>query len=228
MIHSKKITALVPIKEHSERVKSKNFRNFGDKPLYHHIIGILDKTYAIDNIIINTDSLIVKNEAPTLSPKIIILDRPKELIGDFVSVNRLINHDIINFKSDIYIQTHATNPLLKPETIAKALKKFVEVEDEYDSMFSVNRFQSRFYLHTGEPINHNPEELIRTQDLNPVFEENSSFYIFTKESFIKNNRRIGSLPFMYETSKIESTDIDDEFSFKLAEIFALYSKDHLQ
>ena len=227
MIHNYKVTALVPIKEHSERVKNKNFRIFGDKPLYHHIINTLDKTYAIDQIVINTDSKIVANEAPHLSTKIKIHNRPDELIGDFISVNKLIEFDISNFKSDIYIQTHATNPLLKSETIAKALKKFVESENDYDSMFSVNRFQSRFYSYDGKPINHNPEELIRTQDLNPVYEENSSFYIFTKESFDKVHRRIGVNPMMFEMSKIESTDIDDEFSFKLAEIFALYNKESL-
>lgn len=227
MIHNRKVTALIPIKEHSERVKNKNFRPFIGKPLYHHILETLDHTYAVDDIIINTDSYIVMNEAPKLSAKIIIHERPEELQGDFVSVNKIIAHDIEKAESDIFIQTHATNPLLKAETIAGALKKFIESEDKYDSVFSVNRFQSRFYDSNGKAINHNPDELIRTQDLSPIYEENSNFYIFTNDSFTKYKRRIGDQPLLFEISKIESIDIDDEFSFKLAEILSLYASERI-
>jgi len=224
MIHTRKVTALIPIKEHSERVANKNFRLFTGKPLYHHILETLEKTYAVDEVIINTDSLVVKNEAPQLFPKVRIHDRPKELVGDFVSVNKLIGYDLSETEGDIFIQTHATNPLLKSETIALALKKFVEVEGNYDSVFSVNAFQSRFYHKDGSAINHNPGELIRTQDLDPIFEENSNFYIFTKASFTKQDQRIGEKPYMYEMSRIESIDIDDAFSFHLAEMLALYAQ----
>jgi CMP-N-acetylneuraminic acid synthetase len=223
MIHNRKVTALIPIKEHSERVANKNFKNFGGKPLYHHILETLENTYAIDEVIVNTDSHVVKNEAPQLFRKVRIHMRPENLIGDFVSVNKIIGYDLSESESDIYLQTHATNPLLKSETIADALKKFLELEEEYDSMFSVNAYQSRFYLKDGEAINHNPEELLRTQDLDPLYEENSNFYIFTNESFHSTGRRIGKKPFMYPTSKIESIDIDDEFSFHLAELLSMYA-----
>jgi CMP-N-acetylneuraminic acid synthetase len=226
MIFNRKVIALVPIKEHSQRVTSKNFRDFNGKPLYHHILETLQVTYAIDEIVINTDSSRIIAEAPQLFNKVRITKRPKELIGDFVSVNKLINYDLATTEGDIYIQTHATNPLLKAETIAKALKKFVEVEENYDSLFSVNHYQSRFYYQDGKPINHNPEELIRTQDLEPVLEENSNIYIFTRESFAKKERRIGENPFMFETPEVESIDIDNEFSFKLAEILSLYHKEN--
>ncbi len=69
MIHSRKVTALVPMKANSERVKNKNIRLFCGKPLYHHILQTLDKTYAIDEIIINTDSDQIAAEAPGLSKK---------------------------------------------------------------------------------------------------------------------------------------------------------------
>jgi len=226
MIHNRKVTALIPIKEHSERVKNKNFRLFSGKPLYHNILATLEHTYAVDEVIINTDSHIVANEAPQVFSKVKINKRPAELIGDFVSVNKLIKYDLENSESDIYIQTHATNPLLKAETIAHSLKSFVENENGRDSLFSVNKFQSRFYDKDGHPVNHNPEELLRTQDLPPVYEENSCLYVFTKTSFFKKERRIGENPILFEIPKIEAVDIDDEYSFKLAEIIALYSKEN--
>ena len=223
MIHNQKVTALVPIKDHSERVKGKNFRDFCGKPLYHHIIHILDNTYAIDEIIINTDSSRVILEAPTLSTKVKIIERPKNLCGDMVSTNKLFAYDISQVESDIYIQTHSTNPLLKSETIALALRKFMNDGGKYDSLFSVNEHQSRFYDITCNALNHDPDNLLRTQDLNPIFEENSCLYIFTKESFNKKQRRIGETPIMFTTPRIESIDIDDEFTFKIAELLAMYS-----
>ncbi|MDA0578340.1 MAG: acylneuraminate cytidylyltransferase family protein [Verrucomicrobia bacterium] len=223
MIHNRKVTALVPIKDHSARVPGKNFRDFSGKPLYQHILSTLDRTYAVDEILINTDSHRVMQEAPALSAKIRVLARPAELVGDAVSTNRIFAYDLSQSSADIYLQTHATNPLLKSETIAKALRQFVDGEDQHDSLFSVNRFQSRFYTHDGRPVNHDPEVLIPTQDLMPVYEENSCLYVFTKESFAQKQRRIGLKPIMFPTPQIESVDIDDEFTFRLAELLGLYA-----
>ena len=223
MIHSRSVTALVPIKDHSARVKGKNFREFAGKPLYHHILHTLDRTFAVDEIFINTDSPRVIQEAPSISRKVRVIERPEELRGDAVSTNRLFEYDLAQTDADIYVQTHATNPLLRAETVANALKVFVESEEDHDSLFSVNQYQSRFYRSNGMAVNHDPENLIPTQDLEPVFEENSCIYVFSKESFSKKQRRIGLRPLMYPTPKVESIDIDDEFTFRLAELLALYA-----
>jgi CMP-N-acetylneuraminic acid synthetase len=223
MIHNRKVTALVPIKDHSERVTGKNFRDFCGKPLFHHILHTLDRTYAVDEIVIDTDSPRIMLEAPQLSSKVIIEERPEELIGDYISTNMIFKHDISKFESDIYLQTHATNPLLKAETIANALNVYLKNEEKYDSLFSVTTCQNRFYNSQGQAINHDPQKLIRTQDLEPLYEENSCIYIFTKESFMKNCRRIGESPLLYPISKLEACDIDNEFEFKLAELLNLYS-----
>ncbi len=224
MIHNRTVAALVPIKEHSERVPGKNFRDFCGEPLFHHILKTLDRVYTVDQIVIDTDSSRIASEAPFLSRKIRIIKRPPELCGDFVSTNKIFDYDLSQTEADIYIQTHVTNPTLKAETISRALIQFTSIEQEYDSLFSVNCYHSRFYTHEGKAINHNPDELIRTQDLNPVYEENSTLYIFTKESFQKRKQRIGVRPFLYITPLIESIDIDDEFRFRIAELLSLYAQ----
>jgi CMP-N-acetylneuraminic acid synthetase len=224
MIYDRQVVALVPIKDHSERVTGKNFRLFAGKPLYHHIVHILDRVYAVDQIIINTDSPRVMEEGPTLSEKVVVHRRPVELCGDNVSTNHIFAHDLANSEGDIYLQTHATNPLMRSETFAQALKMFVENEERHDSLFGVTRHYSRFYDAQGRAINHDPEVLIRTQDLPPLCEENSCVYVFTKESFGKHGRRIGDTPLMFPTPAIQSIDIDDEFQFRLAELLALYAE----
>jgi CMP-N-acetylneuraminic acid synthetase len=112
-----------------------------------------------------------------------------------------------------FFQTHTTNPLLSIETIRDSIKTYYENLPATDSLFSVNSIQARTYWPDGTPINHELGKLKRTQDLTPVMEENSNFFIFNRESFGKTNSRIGSKPFLYATPKYESFEIDTEEDF---------------
>lgn len=216
----KKIVALVPMKGNSERVPNKNLKDFAGKPLYHRVMDALIGSKYIDKVVVNTDSDAIKNDVKIFGDKVIVVDRPEEIRGDFVSMNKVIACDIENVPADFYLQTHSTNPLLKSESIDKAIEKMIEFDQtgEYDSVFSVTRLQTRLYKANGEPFNHNPNELLRTQDLEPLYEENSNFYIFTKKSFIDSDeKRIGVKPFMFEIDKIEAVDIDEPEDFIIAE-----------
>ena len=214
----KKIVSLLPMKGNSERVPNKNLKIFNSKPLYHSIVNTLLESKYVTDIIVNTDSEKIKKNIKDSFPQIKIIDRPKEIQGDFISMNKIIANDISKIDSDFFLQTHSTNPLLKASTIDNAIEEFFKNLKTYDSMFSVNSFQSRFFYKNNKPINHNPLELIRTQDLDPIYEENSNFYIFSRESFIKSNQnRIGLKPYLFPTDKIESIDIDDLNDFKIAE-----------
>lgn len=219
-----KIIALVPMKGHSERVPNKNMRDFGGAPLYHAIMATLDKSKYVEKVIINTDSEVIAEDATKHWKKVQINWRPEELRGDFVSMNDVINYDVdCEIECEFFMQTHSTNPLLQTETLDAAIEDyFNKVGKECDSVFGVTKFQSRFYWADGRAINHNPAELIRTQDLPPIFEENSNFYIFSRESFkAAGNKRIGLHPAMFVVNKLEAIDIDDPDDFALA--LALYN-----
>ena len=86
----------------------------------------------------------------------------------------------------------------------------------------MNPIQTRFYTKSGKPINHNPKELIPTQDLEVMYEENSNLYIFSKESFLSTNSRIGKTPILFEMPITESCDIDTKEDWEIAESIALY------
>jgi CMP-N-acetylneuraminic acid synthetase len=216
-MNSKKqtITALLPMKAHSERVKSKNFRDIAGKPLFRWILDTLMAVEDIDNVVINTDAreILSSNGLNTgdYDGRVIIRDRKSEICGDFVSMNLVLEDDIDAIDSDIYFMTHTTNPLLSPKTIKAMLKDFQSArsESEADSLFTVNRHQTRFYKPTGEAINHDPDNLIRTQDLPPYLEENSVGYLFTRDSFKATSARIGEKPILFETPQLESVDIDE-------------------
>jgi len=212
------ITALLPMKGHSERVPAKNLRMFNGKPLFYHVLETLHHTKQISKIIINTDSDEIAEKALAVSDKVKIHIRPEAIRGDMVSMNEIIHHDIIESGDTYFLQTHSTNPLLTVKTIESAINRFFEEKEVADSLFSVTRLQTRLYWKDGKPVNHNPQELLRTQDLPPVYEENSNFYIFTRDSFFNaGKKRIGMKPMMFEVNKLEAQDIDEPADFLLAE-----------
>ncbi len=217
-----KFIALLPMKGNSERVPNKNLKLFNNKPLYYYTLNTLLNSKYIDKVAINTDSKdIEKDVKNNFDNRVIILKRPEKICGDFVSMNTIINHDVDYFiDNTFFLQTHSTNPLLKTTTLDRGIEKFFEVYQvgAHDSVFSVTRFQTRFYEVDGRPINHDPNVLIRTQDLPILYEENSNFYIFTRESFKNNdNKRIGKTPFLFEIDKVEAIDIDELEDFTIAE-----------
>ena len=215
-----KLKALLPMKGNSERVKNKNMRDFDGAPLYHAVMKSLLASKYIECVVINTDSeVIAKDAKENFGNKVIIIDRPKEIQGDFVSMNEIISYDLSKLEGEHFLQTHSTNPLLKTETVDMAIEKYFAGLENFDSVFGVTKVQTRFYDKNAKAINHNPNELLRTQDLEPMYEENSNFYIFSKEAF-KNagNKRIGLKPQIFEVNKLEATDIDEPEDFILAEL----------
>jgi CMP-N-acetylneuraminic acid synthetase len=133
-------------------------------------------------------------------------------------MNEILTHDTAQIEADYFLQTHSTNPLLKPETLAGGITSFLSQAPIFDSMFSVSRLQTRLWDELTRPINHNPAILLQTQDLPPVYEENSCFYLFTRANLLARRNRMGERPLMFEISRHEAVDIDEEFDFQLADI----------
>jgi CMP-N-acetylneuraminic acid synthetase len=223
-----KLVALLPMKAHSQRVTSKNFRIFAGKPLYRWILDTLLSLPEIDLVVINTDARdILKQSGLESGGRVLIRDRKPEICGDFVSMNLVLADDVQAVEADAYLMTHTTNPLLGAQSIRKAIEQFRSqmADGSADSLFTVTKRQTRFYRADGSAVNHDPDNLIRTQDLEAWYEENSNLYLFTRESFQSTNARIGKKPILFETSKIESSDIDDQEDWQIAEAIALSAKE---
>ena len=219
------------MKAHSARVSGKNFREFAGKPLFRWILDTLLEVAEIDKIVINTDARNILAEKGLVdTDRILIRDRKPEICGDFVSMNLVIADDLKNVSADSYLMTHTTNPLLSPLSIRSALQNYEQGVNsgKHDSLFTVNKFQTRFYRADSSPVNHDPNNLVRTQDLDPWFEENSNLYIFSQTSFFKTNARIGERPILFETPRCESADIDDQEGWDIAEVLASSKKRKLR
>jgi CMP-N-acetylneuraminic acid synthetase len=215
------IMALVPMRHSSERVKGKNYRPFGGRPLYHRIVETLHQSRRVSGVVIDTDSEHIKEDAGKHFPDVILIDRPEHLRSGTTPMNDVLLHDVGRIDADFYLQTHSTNPLLTTETIDRAIEAFLDAYPARDSLFAVTRMQTRLWDPQGRPINHDPSVLLRTQDLESVFEENSNLYIFTRESLETCKNRIGMTPMMFEVDAHEAVDIDDDLDFVIAETLFL-------
>lgn len=213
-----RVVALVPMRHHSQRVPGKNYRLLAGKPLYHHIVESLLQCPEISKIVIDTDSPDIKEGVASQFPSVDVLERPEHLRADDISMNEVLLYDSSRYPADLYLQTHSTNPMLKVESIRSALKFMQANYPAYDSLFSVTKVQRRLYDALTRPINHNPNILLQTQDLPPVYEENSCIYIFTRETIEKRRTRIGDRPYMFVLDGAEAWDIDNELDFRIADL----------
>jgi CMP-N-acetylneuraminic acid synthetase len=211
------IFALVPMRHHSQRVPGKNFRPLAGKPLYQHIIATLRAVPEINQIVVDTDSEPVMEGLRKGFPDVAVLPRPESLRADTVPMNEILLYDTSHFEADFYVQTHSTNPLLKPATVSRAIQEFLKCFPRNDSLFTVTRLQTRLWDRNGQPLNHDPTVLLQTQDLPPVYEENSCLYIFTRENLQRRHNRLGENPLMFEINADEAWDIDEELDFRIAD-----------
>ena len=179
---------------------------------------VLAQAKQVGEILVDTDSDNIKDLIRKDFPRVIIIDRPNELIGDKVAMTAIIEYDCGFIKTKHFLQTHATSPFIKPETIDAAISVYFKgILSGADSVMAVNKFQSRFYDSNKRPINHNPNIMFPSQDMPAIYEDCSSFYINSVERLLKTKKRVGGNPILFELSKFESADIDTEEDFALCE-----------
>ena len=216
-VSAKRLVALVPMRHHSERVPGKNYRPLAGRPLYSHILAALNSCPELNNIVVDTDSPLIWEGVRQEFPEVVLLDRPDHLRDGQIAMNEVLLSDVAKIQAGFYLQTHSTNPLLRPETISRAISRFFDSYPENDSLFSVTRLQQRLWDEHSQAVNHDPAVLLRTQDLPPLFAENSCLYIFERERFLRRRNRIGEKPLMFEIDPLEAWDIDEEHDFAIAE-----------
>jgi CMP-N-acetylneuraminic acid synthetase len=211
------VTALVPMRHLSERVPGKNYRPMAGRPLYAYILETLLSCRSVSQIAVDTDSPVIREGVAQRFPSVILITRPEALRGGDVPTNAILEHDLGLLGGEFFLQTHCTNPLLTSATVDRAVEAFLQAFPGRDSLFSVTRWHKRLWRQDATPINHDPAVLLRTQDLPPVFEENSCLYLFERQGFLARRNRLGASPMLFEIEAGEALDIDEEQDFRLVE-----------
>ncbi|MCD8000743.1 MAG: acylneuraminate cytidylyltransferase [Clostridiales bacterium] len=205
-----KTAALIPIKLESKRLPGKNIKPFFDgTPLMSFIQRVCLESDRIDDTYIYCSDETVMDY---ILPGIKFLKRPEFLDGDTMNANDIIREFMKTVDADLYVNAHTTSPFAKIDTINTCIDK-VE-SGEYDSAFCAESIKT-FLWQEGKPVNFDPDHFPCTQDLPLLYAETSIAYVFTKETFVKYNRRVGMNPFICEVGKIEAMDIDYPEDFEI-------------
>lgn len=206
-----KTIAIVPIKLNNERLPNKNIKPFDNgAPLCHYIFETLKQVKGIDEIYVYCSNPKIQEFIP-LGVK--FLRRSETLDQSTTKINEVLSAFAQDVPADVYVMSHATAPFISPQSIEKGLQAVLQ--QGFDSAFAVRKIQT-FLWKDGKPFNYNLNYIPRTQDLPPIFEETSGFYIYRSEVITELNRRIGDNPYMVEVNAIESCDIDTQEDFDVA------------
>lgn len=215
MVARPKTIGILPIKGHSERVPEKNFRFLGNIPLWHYPIHALYESGAVDEIILDTD---VPDEflgkIPVGPVPVLLRKRPEDVCGDKVSMNLVLESIVRQHDADRYLQVHATSPFVNGATLSVVAQ---QMPADVPALYSVTAHFSRFWKpgNPPEPINHRASKLLPTQELEPLLQENSAFYLFRREPFLMLKTRTppGSVPVSIPFREGLDIDTEEDWSF---------------
>lgn len=211
-----KIVSFIPIKLNNQRLPGKNTMMLGGRPLCDYIFNTLCDVDGIDERYVYCSDEAIK---PYLPNQIQFLKRDSYLDGFQVKGLEIIDRFVKDVDADIYVLTHVTQPFTKASSIANALQKVIS--GEYDSAFSAVMLQDYMWK-DGKPFNYDMKNIVRTQDLDPIYMETGAFFIFRKEVFTELGQRIGIKPYIYEIDQFEAVDIDTAEDFEFAKAVAMY------
>ncbi len=209
-----KTIAFVPIRLNSKRVKGKNIRMLGGKPLMCHILETLSQVKGIDEVFVYCSNREIEKYLPN---GVKFLERPERLDRDETLGEEIYDEFVKTVDADIYVLAHTTSPFTKQATVENALEKVLD--GSHDSAFSCEEVRT-FAWFGGKPLNYELKNIPRTQTIEPVIIETSAFFIFRREIWTEHHQRIGFKPYFAKMDKTESVDIDWPDDFDLAELIA--------
>ena len=215
-----KIASFIPIKLNNQRLPGKNTMLLNDRPTCDYIFETISNVEIIDEkYVYCSDEAIIPYIKPYEDKGLRFLKRDTYLDGFQVKGLEIIDYFVRDVDADIYVLTHVTQPFTKSSSIQGALEKVIS--GEYDSAFSAVVLQDYMWMN-GRPFNYDMKNIVRTQDLDPIYMETGAFFIFRKEVFTEMGQRIGNHPYIYEIDQFEAVDIDTAEDFEFAKVVAEY------
>jgi CMP-N-acetylneuraminic acid synthetase len=218
------ITAILPMKLGSERVPDKNYRNLGGRKLYEYILSTLLECSLVKDIIVTTNDVRIAAELANVED-VTVLSRPRNLAERDSSMNAVIENVLGRVNGTYFVQVHATSPFLSPQTLENGIHTFLS-GDPLSSCFSATEIHGRLWSEAGQALNHDPLNLLPTQDLKPFLLENSAFYVFSREGFSQSSNRLHGVVRPVVIPEIEAWDIDYPWQWEIAESIALQRREN--
>lgn len=223
-----KITAVIPIRTGSQRVKDKNLRPFADTTLLDNKIKVLQHVEELNSIIVNTnsDELVERINRQYAGTKVSTHRREDYYASSQCSGSEFFQHLGQVTDTDIFVYTPCTSPFIQADTISRCIQMFLkERKEDCDCVSTVSTIKEFLWL-DDKAINYDPQNAPNSQDLPNIVALNFGCTVTSRESLISNRNIIGKKPKFVVDSDIEAIDIDTPLDFYVAE--QLYIKLNLE
>ena len=211
MGNMKSAAIVIPIKTNNQRLPGKTTKDLLGRPLYDYLFQTVKGCELVDEIYVDSSDEYILNKA--FSEGFSIIERPETLNRPVTSGNDLLRFEMDYIQQDIICQCFVTMPFLSSETIDKSIKLLRQ--SEATSVLALCEVENRFWFNE-RPVNHDYRTLRGTQYMQPILQE-SGFYTFVKEAFLKENSRITSERVQLMVDLLECADIDTESDFIFVE-----------
>lgn len=215
-----KLIAIVPARGGSKRLPGKNLLTVRGLPLLAHTIIQAKKSQLVEEVFISTDDDQIASVATRYGAQVI--KRPVELADDRSSSESAVLHvlDVIENGGgklpSATMMLQCTSPVRRVDDIDNAIRQFFA--EDADSLLSgcfTKHFIWRRLADGAEPINYDLNNRIRSQDVEPQFQENGSIYI-TRTSLLRSTKnRMGGKISIYEMEFWSQFEIDQRDDLEL-------------
>ncbi len=208
--------ALIPVREGSERVKSKNFKDFyKGESLLDIKIKQLKNSNIFDHIYVSSDSMLAKEVAQKHGVEFLLRD--EQMCQAHIPWSSVVNHIMDTIPGEPTVTWALTTaPLFN--RFSEALKIFEEKQKTHDSLIGVLPTKSFFLNEKGRGINFNPGIWHPySQELDTYYEVTGSIYIGKKTDMKKWNYWFGVNPALFHVKNIEFVDVDTNDDFSIAQ-----------
>ena len=208
------ISAVIPIRKGSQRVKKKNLRKFNKKNLLIYKIEKLKKLKNLDEIIINTDS----EEAIEIAKKygVSFVKRSLYFASSKCTNSEFWSNVAENTNNKFIMFTNCTSPLIKIKTYQDIINNFLKKKKLIKSINIVTPIKD-FLYYKNKPVNFNPSKAPNSQNLDKTFKLNFAVNIISKQEMFNKRTLVSTKPFFYHLDELEGFDIDTMLDFKVAE-----------
>ena len=225
MLNGKTFLAIIPARGGSKRLPRKNILKLGSKPLISWSIEAAKKSKYIDDVVVSSDDDEILRVAKQSGARLI--KRPAKLASDTSSSFDAIAHALhcVEKRYDYIILLQPTSPLRDFNHIDEAIE-LLDKKDA-DAVVSVCEMSHSPLWSNTLDESLSMSEFLRDEVLNKRSQDLDTFYRLNGAIYIcKTDKLLGAKSFFlkeniyaYIMDKKSSVDIDDEFDFKLAEVF---------
>lgn len=214
------IKALIPVRAGSQRVKNKNIRPFAGTSLLEIKVKQMLRIKELDSVVVNSENDEMLDLAKQLGAETV--KRDDYFASSTVPINEVYKNMCENIHTDVVVYANVTNPLLKDETVSRAIHAFYQAkENGFDTLNSAHLVKEFLWL-DGKPINYELNKMPKSQNLPDIYALNFALNIFDRKYAIENSSIVGKKPFLFNLDLVEATDIDNEIDFDFAEF--MYKK----